>query len=274
MTHHNPTSYHHQLPLSHLSWWCVPALNDNYIWVLRDEKTPLTLVVDPATADDVINFLQQKGWSLDGILNTHHHYDHVGGNEDLIRRYGASVYGSKRDRKRIPAITHPLEDGARWRLGNFDFEMREVDGHTLGHICYFEKKSSWLFVGDTLFSLGCGRFFEGTPQQMQNSLNLIKTYPKKSLVFCGHEYTLANARFALSLEPENQDLKIFYKNVSKKRQQNLPTLPTVLSTEKALNPFLRTHQSTFVKNLKLNPSTPDYEVLGYLRKKKDHFSKS
>ncbi|MCY4380284.1 MAG: hydroxyacylglutathione hydrolase [Proteobacteria bacterium] len=255
-----------------LSWHRIPVLSDNYIWIIRDHQHGITLAVDPATASEPREFLEQQGWSLDVILNTHHHYDHVGGNLELKKRYGAKIYGAKKDKSRIPGITHFLEDGDQLKIGSFHFDIREVDGHTMGHIMYFECHRHWLFCGDTLFSLGCGRLFEGTPDMLHMSMSKIKDYPDNTYVFCAHEYTLSNTRFTMTLDLENQDLIQFYQAILKLRTSQLPTIPSLLGIEKKLNPFLRAQDSTFTQLPHVPQFTKPSLLLAWLRKEKDRFS--
>ena len=217
----------------------IPVLLDNYIYLLQDKNTGKTAVVDPALASPVENFLKEKNYSLDFILNTHHHPDHVGGNRQLKQKTQCEVVGFAEDAHRIPGISRFVKEGEELSLGPFLFRVLFLPGHTLGHIAYWFFKEKKLFVGDTLFAMGCGRLFEGTPKQMFKSLNQIKKLPEDTEVFCAHEYTEKNAHFALSVEPQNPALQKRMQKVKEERKQNKATVPFFLSEELQTNPFLR-----------------------------------
>lgn len=218
----------------------IPAFDDNYIWMLHDGRR--ALVVDPGEADPVLAALQQGGLALEAILVTHHHGDHTGGVDTLRRSTGAQVYGPALER--MPEPLQRLCDGdVIWPLG-LRFEVLLVPGHTAGHIAYFGQMPDAdpiLFCGDTLFSAGCGRLFEGTPAQMLLSLSRLAALPEATRVCCAHEYTLGSLRFARAVEPDNIDLQAYQLRAQALRQQQLPTLPSSIGLEKAVNPFLRTH---------------------------------
>ena len=217
----------------------IPVLLDNYIYLIQDKNTGKTAVVDPALASPVENFLKEKNYSLDFILNTHHHPDHVGGNQQLKEKTQCEVVGFSEDAHRIPGISRFVKEGEELSLGPFLFRVLFLPGHTLGHIAYWFFKEKKLFVGDTLFAMGCGRLFEGTPKQMFKSLNQIKNLPEDTEVFCAHEYTEKNGHFALSVEPQNPALQKRMQKVKEERKQNKATVPFFLSEELQTNPFLR-----------------------------------
>ena len=213
----------------------VRAFQDNYIWVLR--RGGHAAVVDPGDAAPVIACLRAENLRLVAILNTHHHADHVGGNTELLRHYAVPVYGPCD--ARVPTISHPLRDGERFALAEFglEFAVLEIPGHTRSHIAFYG--GGMLFCGDTLFACGCGRLFEGTPRQMHASLAKLAALPDATRVYCGHEYTLANIRFARAVEAANADLAQWERRASALRKRDEPTLPSTIGAEKAANPFLR-----------------------------------
>ena len=216
----------------------IPALKDNYIHILRNEDE--TAVIDPSESQLVNNFLQEKGWSLDFILNTHHHWDHTDGNKELKKKWNCLVMGFAQDAHRIPEIDRSLKENEIWKWKDQTCQIFFIPGHTLGHIAFWFKNPSRLFCGDTLFAMGCGRLFEGTPEQMLKSLKLLEKLPSNTEVYCGHEYSENNARFALQIEGNNTDLKERQKIILQKRKQNQSTVPFLLKDELKTNPFLRT----------------------------------
>jgi hydroxyacylglutathione hydrolase len=217
----------------------VPVLRDNYVYLLREPETGAVAAVDPSVAGPVTTALDQLGWKLTHILNTHHHSDHTGGNLELKARYGAIVVGPLADRARIPGIDVALAEGDTLKFGNEEAKIFDVPGHTHGHCAFWFPKSRALFCGDTLFLMGCGRLFEGTPAQMWNSLSKLKSLPGDTRVYCGHEYTQANARFALTIEPGNKELIARSRRVDELRAQGKSTVPGNIAEELATNPFLR-----------------------------------
>ena len=224
---------------SSLTVYPIPAFTDNYIWCIHDGCH--AVVVDPGDASPVFESLAAHQLRLDAILITHHHADHTGGIRELVERYpGLSVYGP--DNPKIRGITHTLREGDTCCVGNFELslDVLEVPGHTLDHIAFYND--DFLFCGDTLFSAGCGRLFEGTPKQMLKSLNKLAALPDSLPVYCTHEYTMANLRFAKAVEPTNEDIKDKIESVQHLRDANLPSLPTSLAIEKTINPFLRAHR--------------------------------
>lgn len=222
----------------------VSAFTDNYIWIIRDQH--YAAVVDPGDAAPVLAFLRRENLKLVAILNTHHHNDHVGGNAALLREFSIPVYGPGNES--IPTVTHCLKEGDSIQLAELSlgFSVLDIPGHTAGHIAYYG--ANLLFCGDTLFACGCGRLFEGTAQQMYTSLQKLAKLPDATSVYCGHEYTLANIHFAKEVEPGNQALIEFKTSAEKRRELNLPTLPSTIVMEKSCNPFLRCSQPEVIHN--------------------------
>ncbi len=248
----------------------IPVLNDNYIYLLHDSSSGETAVVDPTEAAPVLRALAEKNWTLTHIFNTHHHWDHVGGNLYLKEKTGCCVIASAYDQERIPGIDKQLIDGDTLRLGDEAIDIIATPGHTLGHIVYFCRQQHALFCGDTLFSLGCGRLFEGTPEQMWHSLQKIRALPDDTKIYCAHEYTENNAHFALSVDPDNAALKHYNATILRLRAKNQPTIPTTLAQEKACNPFLRPESITIRQTLNM-PESENIEVFARLRQMKDQF---
>ena len=217
----------------------IKCLKDNYSYLIIDEKTKSACVVDPSEAKPIINFIEKNNIYLKFILNTHHHYDHVGGNKDLKKKYNAKVIGFEGDKDRIPEIDICLKDRETWKNKNFEFKIFHIPGHTSGHICFNFFKEKLLFTGDTLFSLGCGRIFEGTYEQMFNSLELIKSFSLETKIYCGHEYTLKNSDFCSIHDKENSKLTEKIISIKEKLNKGLPTIPSTLKEELETNIFLK-----------------------------------
>jgi hydroxyacylglutathione hydrolase len=220
----------------------IPAFADNYLWMLHDGQR--ALVVDPGDAGPVSRFLKQHGLQLEAILVTHHHADHTGGVDELREATGAAVYGPAREK--IPSPFVAMHEGDSVHALGLDFQVVDVPGHTAGHIAFYTPEMNGrplLFCGDTLFSGGCGRLFEGSPAQMLDSLDKLAAFPAQTCVCCTHEYTLGNLRFAQAVEPDNADLAVYQARCVELRTAGLPTLPTSLAQELLINPFLRTRQA-------------------------------
>ena len=248
----------------------IPCLKDNYSYVIIDEKNKKTCVIDPGEPKPIINFLEKNNLKLSFILNTHHHYDHIGGNIELKKKYNAKVIGFKGDYKRIPEIDFKLEDGEIWKQDNFEAKIIHVPGHTLGHICFHFYNENNLFTGDTLFSLGCGRIFEGTYEQMFSSLEKIKKLPHKTKIYCGHEYTLQNSKFCIKYDKDNLELIKKINDIKKKLNNNQPTIPTTLGEELKSNIFLRSDNFKIKNNLNMNTGS-SLDTFSKLRDLKDNF---
>ncbi len=215
----------------------IPAFDDNYIWLVRNGDDPHVAVVDPGDAAPVIKRLQSEGLTLSAILITHHHGDHTGGVNELKQLTGCRVYGPQLER--IPALDVALGEGDTVAFAGLEFSVLDTPGHTRGHLCYVGHGA--LFCGDTLFSAGCGRLFEGTAEQMYLSLEKIAALPDETEVYCAHEYTLANLSFAAIAEPDNPAIATQRERVEALRRQGLPSVPTTLAEEKTFNPFLHYH---------------------------------
>jgi len=217
----------------------IPCLQDNYSYLIIDKKNNIACVIDPSEADPIIEYLENNKIKLKFILNTHHHYDHVGGNKRLKQKYGASVAGYKEDKQRIPEIDILLNDQEIWVHENFEAKIIYIPGHTNGHICFYFYKEQSVFTGDTLFSLGCGRIFEGTYSQMFNSLMKLKKLPQNTKVYCGHEYTKKNSDFCLTHDQNNKNLKTMIDRIDTKLKIGLPTIPSTIKDELECNIFLK-----------------------------------
>ena len=234
----------------------IKCLQDNYSYLIIDDENQTACVVDPGESTPIINYLDKSKIDLKFILNTHHHYDHVGGNFELKKKYNCKVVGFIGDKNRIPEIDISLEDKQIWKQDNFEAKIYHVPGHTSGHIAFHFFKEKKIFTGDTLFSLGCGRIFEGTYEQMYDSLNKIKELPRDTEIYCGHEYTLQNGNFCLANDSANLKLIEKIKKIKKQRENNLPSIPTILADEIECNIFLK---------------AKDLESFSKLRDLKDNF---
>ena len=247
----------------------LQCLKDNYSFIIHDTETNTVAVVDPSEFEPVNDFIKKKFKKIDYILNTHHHFDHTGGNLDLKKIYNAKIIGSKKDEKRIPGIDIKLFNNENFRLGNIDFKIFFVPGHTSGHICFYSKNEKVIFTGDTLFSLGCGKVFEGTHLEMLRSLNLIKKLPTNTKIYCGHEYTQKNLDFCIKYETNNK-LEEKKKWIISRLHQKKPTIPVTVKEELDTNIFLRCNNSRVKKSLHMENAT-DLEVFKKLRDLKDVF---
>jgi hydroxyacylglutathione hydrolase len=248
----------------------IPCLTDNYAYIIYDSNYKLVGVVDPSEASPIIDFLKKQNLKLNYILNTHHHFDHIGGNVELKKIYNAKVVGFVDDKHRIPGIDITLKNNEEWIFGNSKVKILHIPGHTLGHICFFFKKEKIAFTGDTLFSLGCGKIFEGDHKQMLASLNKIKKLPKDTKIYCGHEYTHKNAEFCMKYDGANINLRKHFEKIKKLRSNNLPTIPTSLEDEIKSNIFLRCDQNDL--KIKLNMENEEnFKVFRKVRDLKDSF---
>lgn len=246
------------------------ALQDNYCYLVRDPDTDTTGVVDTPEVAPIERALAETGWSLDYILNTHHHWDHAGGNLELQEKTGCTIVGPRADRDRIPGIDIELGDGDTFDLGGHRARIFDTPGHTRGHICYLFADDKVAFTGDTLFSMGCGRLFEGSPQQMWASLQKLLAWPDDTRVYCAHEYTQSNARFALTVEPKNNELVARAADVDRLRADGLPTIPSTIGLEKATNPFLRPTSAHLKETLGMGDADT-VDVFAETRQRKDRF---
>ena len=248
----------------------IPCLNDNYAYIINNNKSKIVAVVDPSESLPIISFLNRKKLKLNYILNTHHHFDHIGGNIELKKLYNAKVIGFYGDKHRIPGIDITLKNNDKWKFGNSLIKILHIPGHTAGHICFFFEKEKLVFTGDTLFSLGCGKIFEGDHEQMLTSLNKIKKLPKDTKIYCGHEYTYRNAEFCMKYDPDNISLQKKFEEIKRLRSENLPTIPSSLDDEIKSNIFLRCDQNDL--KIKLNmKNSEDYKVFKKVRDLKDRF---
>ena len=256
--------------MSRLAIQQIPLLQDNYSYLIHDPVNQITAVIDPAVTDPILRALTKHGWNLHYILNTHHHHDHTGGNLDLKRVTGCKIVGPRHDSNRIPGIDLGVSDGETVRIGSATGEVIAVDGHTHGHLAFWFRESRALFCGDALFSLGCGRLFEGTPEEMWESLKRLRALPDETLVLCGHEYSQANARFALSLDPDNPDLLARALKIDAARAKGNSTVPSTMATERLANPFLRADTKSIAQAVGMTGASPA-QVFAEIRRRKDSF---
>ncbi|MBN9090120.1 MAG: hydroxyacylglutathione hydrolase [Reyranella sp.] len=248
----------------------IPVLSDNYVWLMREPQSGSVGVIDPAVAGPVLAEAEKRRWKITHILNTHHHGDHVGGNREIKEATGCTIVGFARDKARIPGIDVTVEDGDRYRFGEAEAEVFFIPGHTSGHIAYAFKEQRALFCGDTIFALGCGKMFEGTPQQFWHSLERLRGLPDDMRVYCAHEYTQSNARFAVTIETDNQQLMARRESIDAARARNEATVPSLLGEEKRTNPFLRADKPSVQKAVGMLGQDP-VKVFAEVRHRKDVF---
>ena len=248
----------------------IPCLNDNYNFIIHDDIVDLVGVIDPSEFEPIDNYISKNFKKIDYILNTHHHFDHTGGNLELKKKYNSQVVCSKIDKERVPSADILLSEGDNFKFGKTIFQTIFTPGHTSGHIVFFSKEEKVVFTGDTLFSLGCGRIFEGTYKEMFDSLNKIKKLPKSTKIYCGHEYTKNNLDFCLKYDSDNKQLfkKLIF--IKEKLSKKLPTIPVTLEEELNTNLFLRCDNDTIKENLKMS-NAPEELIFKKLRDLKDNF---
>ena len=247
----------------------IPCLSDNYSYLIFDKKSNIVSIVDPSEFNSCEKFIS-KYKRLDYILNTHHHADHVDGNLMLKKKYNSKILGFEKDKNRIPGIDIFLKDQQKYSIGNFEFEVIFIPGHTSGHIAFYFKKEKIIFTGDTLFSLGCGRVFEGTHKEMFNSLNKLKKINPETKIYCGHEYTKKNLDFCLKYDSKNILLKKKAILINSYLRNKKPTIPTILSEELKTNIYLRCNDDALKRELDYN-NLSDHEIFTKLRELKDSF---
>ena len=253
-----------------LEIFIINALSDNYIYLLRNEHKNITSVIDPGEAEPVIKFLNNKRWHLDEVINTHHHHDHVGGNKELLHTYKSKLIAPSYENERISNIDILVSDNETINITGIPTKVFHTPGHTLGHVCFYMPEEKCLFSGDTLFYLGCGRVFEGTMDQMWSSLLKLKSLPDDTIVYCGHEYTLSNMKFAKYIDSENTLLNKVSLEIINKREKLLPTVPFNLGVEKKINPFLRADDDNFIESVGFSSNNAS-KTFGEIRLKKDGF---
>lgn len=248
----------------------LPAFNDNYIWAIINDIQHTITCVDPGTAAPVLSYAKNNALTLDNILITHHHHDHTGGMAELLQHYPNTVVFGPAD-SRIPLVNVVVGDEDIVHIGNFALRVLSTPGHTVSHICYQEPTEGWLFCGDTLFSAGCGRVFDGTIEMLHQSMMLLKNLPNDTKVYCGHEYTLKNLRFAANIEPENKTIRSYFEHLQERSGQC--SLPSTIALEKKINPFMRTHIAAIQKFSSEHGITShdSLAIFKLLREKKDHF---
>ena len=246
-----------------------PCLSDNYGVLIHDPKANVTASIDAPDAAAVDAALEENGWTLTHILTTHHHADHTGGNRALKEEHGCTIVGPRPEQGKVPGIDVAVGEGDTVAFGSHVAKVFETPGHTAGHIAYLFEGAGVAFVGDTLFALGCGRLFEGSAETMWSSLQKIMQWPEATTIYCGHEYTLSNAEFALTVDPANEELKARADEIRALRADGKPTLPTTLRLELATNPFLRASDPELRAGLHME-NAPDWEVFAEVRRRKDN----
>ena len=247
----------------------IKCLSDNYAYIIRNEDKNHNILVDAPEEEKIIEFLEKKEWKLNSILLTHHHHDHIAGVEILRNRYNSKVYGSKKDQKRLPRLDFLLEE-QEFEIENLKIKCLEVDGHTIGHLAFYFETEDLLFSGDSLMSFGCGRLFEGTAYQMFESLEKLKNFPLQTKIYSGHEYSLTNANFALTIEKNNKKIVLRKDKILNQIKKGLPTIPVTLEEEINTNPFLRSHIKEIREQLNMK-NCEDRDVFKKIRELKDKF---
>lgn len=247
-----------------------PCRDDNFGVLIHDAKTGQTAAIDAPELKPILDILDKRGWDLTHIFTTHHHIDHVEANLDLKARFGLTIIGPHSEADRIPGIDRSVKGGDHFEFAGHRIDVIDCPGHTLGGISYSIPSQKLLFAADTLFSLGCGRLLEGTPDQMWSSLSRLMALPDDTIIYCGHEYTASNAKFALTIDPNNQALIERALEVEQLRAAGKPTLPTTMGREKATNPFLRADDG-FIREQLGMANASDAEVFAEIRKRKDNF---
>ncbi len=248
----------------------IPILSDNYSYLIVDKDNKSCSAIDPASPEEIIPFLEKNKFDLKNILNTHYHSDLTAGNLDLKKKYKCKIFGPEKEKNQIPGIDIALKENDTIELKHCKAKIIETPGHTVGHIIYWFEKEKVVFTGDTLFVLGCGRLFEGTPEIMWNSLLKIRNLPKETQIYCGHEYTKNNADFALTVEKNNNKLIKRFDEINKLINKNSFTVPTTIEKEIETNPFLRADNNNIKKNLGMDTASTK-EIFGEIRKRKDNF---
>ncbi|WP_299024904.1 hydroxyacylglutathione hydrolase [uncultured Sulfitobacter sp.] len=248
----------------------IACLSDNYAFLLQDKATGAVALIDVPEADPIKAELDARGWTIDQIWLTHHHYDHIDGLPHLQESYPAPVYGAAADTHRLPALDHALSDGDRFALGDTQVDVIDVSGHTIGHIAFHAAAAQAAFTADSLMALGCGRLFEGTPDQMHASLRKMDAWPDHTQICSGHEYTTSNAKFALSVDPDNAALIARVADIETTRAAGRFTVPSLMSLERATNPFLRSNDAKIRAGLNMSDAT-DAQVFAKVRALKDNF---
>lgn len=247
-----------------------PCLSDNYGFLIHDPEADTTAAIDTPEVGPIEAGLRTHGWQLTHILNTHHHFDHAGGNEELKDKTGCLIIGPRDEADKVPGIDKEVGDGDTFQFGTHEVQVIGVPGHTLGHIAYYFPDDGVAFVGDALFALGCGRVFEGTPDQMWASLDKLMKLPDDTTIYCAHEYTQANARFAVTIEPGNADLQARVKEIDSLRAHGKPTVPTTIGLERLTNPFVRPASEEIQRTVDL-PGGEPAAVFTEVRHRKDTF---
>ncbi len=253
-----------------LKIYIISSLSDNYVYLLRNDEKKITSVIDPGEADPVIEFLNKKKWHLNEIINTHHHNDHIGGNDKLLEVYKSKLIAPSYNKNHISNVDIYVSENENLDIAGVFTEVIHTPGHTLGHVCFYMPEEKSLFSGDTLFYLGCGRVFEGTMDQMWTSLLKLRCLPDDTAVYCGHEYTLSNMKFAQYFDTNNALLNKVSLEIKNKREKGLPTVPFNLGVEKKINPFLRADDDNFLKSVSLGGNNAT-ETFCKIRLKKDSF---
>ena len=256
--------------MAELEIYQFPTRSDNYGVLLHDPATEATASIDAPDAEQILAALHEMGWTLTHILTTHHHHDHTAGNEILKRMTGCTIIGPAREARSIPGIDVEVSEGDIVKIGDAKATVIDTPGHTKGHVSYYFPDEGIVFVGDTLFSIGCGKLLEGDAKMMWHSLVKLMLLPPQTKLYCGHEYTAANARFALTIEPENAALQARAAEVMKLAEQAKPALPTTIEQELETNPFLRASSPAIQQRLGMEGSEL-WEIFGAIRKRKDRF---